>query len=92
MEVTLGAYLLRIQKAIALTEKAHLENDEYSEGWYEVKLDLTYGISLGSDHAVMQQIKYWAEPLYGDVMVKNQGDAGYADRMLQIHKLIEEMS
>ncbi|RYY51316.1 MAG: hypothetical protein EOO06_00885 [Chitinophagaceae bacterium] len=74
-----------------MTEKAFAAQDEYSEGWFECAGDLAYGISLGSDHAVMQQIKFWTDPLYGDVMVENQGDFGYATRMKEINKLIEEM-
>lgn len=88
-------YLLRVQKAIALTFKPapYGVPDEYFLGWDEAEQDLKYGLSLGSDHAVMQQIKYWtdwSDPLYVEVFNKNKGDQGYAARMKEIHKLIEE--
>ena len=93
MQVPLGAYLLRVQKAINLTEKAFAPQDEYSEGWYEVGSDLSYGISLGSDHAVMQQIVIWSKDDWlSEEAGKENSDRGYADRMKEIHKLIEEMS
>jgi hypothetical protein len=86
-------YLLRVQKAIAATEKAFAPQDEYAEGWVECGGDLTYGISLGSGHAVMQQIKYWIDPVIdagNNLIPDDAGDKAYWDRMQEIHKFIEE--
>lgn len=84
-------YLLKVQKAITLTDNITTESHDYAEGWIEAEDDLKYGISLGSDHAVMQQILIWCKDDWlSEEAGKENSDRGYCDRMKEINKLIEE--
>jgi hypothetical protein len=78
-------YLLRVQKAIAHTNKAFAPLDEYAQGWIECGEDLSYGVSLGSDHAVRQQINNWV-----DITDDQWEDVwqGYYDRMAAINEFL----
>lgn len=91
-------YLLNVQKAIAQTEDISLLSGvKYIDGWIEAGEDLTYGIGLGSEHAVMQTIGYWINPngcpfLDAATLIdlNDEGDKGYHGRMNEIYKLIIE--
>lgn len=90
-------YLLKVQKAIAETEGTPVASRQYIEGWIECGEDLTYGIGLGSEHAVMQTIGYWINPngcpfLDAATLIdlNDEGDKGYHDRINAIYKLITE--
>ena len=78
-------YLLKVQKAIAQTQKDDLTlDDEYFQGWIEAGDDLIYGCNLG-ETAVKECLDRWRE------LPDDEWDSswqGYYNRMNEIYKLI----
>lgn len=87
-------YLLNVQRAIAQTEKFFAPSGgEYQSGWEEVAIDLSYGISCGSEAAVECLMQAWSviepnNPYFEEL--DSDSDKGYCDRVKAIQLLMEK--
>ena len=91
----MSQYLLNLQRAIAQTLKLcpYGFPDDYFLGWDEAGMDLEYGISCGSEHAVKTQMAPWLmgedNPYFEEL--DSESDKGYCDRIKAIQLLMEKM-
>lgn len=89
----MSQYMLTLQRAISQTDVKENTNIDYHVGWHEAGLDLTYGVSCGSEHAVQAQMAAWLiepnNPYYETL--DSQSDKGYCERVRAINNLMENM-
>lgn len=87
------SYLLNLQSAIAQTGITESLCPHYADGWTEAQIDLLYGLSLASEHAVKAQMAAWLiepnNPYYETL--DSQSDKGYCERVRAINNLMENM-